>query len=296
MFGKVLFPTDFSAYANTVFACLPDLKAIGVGMVVLVNVIRSNDVPMPETINQESLNRVRWSIQEQLNIAQMALEGHDLRVNSRIEYGSVSEQIVKVATEERVDLIVVGAQGKTLSEELLLGSTAYSVLRQSAVPVLVLKANVVRDMGHVKCKGICSGAFSHILHPTDFSECATRVFQIVRQLKSCGVEEVVLLHVQDERALRHISSEQLSVFDLEDTERLKQMSRALSLKGIGSRLMLRHGHPVREIVRASEEEEVSLLVIGTRGRSAIQEILAGSTAENVIRLARCPVLAIPCSG
>lgn len=29
MFARVLFPTDFSAYANAVFACLPELKAAG---------------------------------------------------------------------------------------------------------------------------------------------------------------------------------------------------------------------------------------------------------------------------
>ena len=46
MFSKILFPTDFSAYANAVLAYLPDLKAAGVGIVVLLSVIRSSDASL----------------------------------------------------------------------------------------------------------------------------------------------------------------------------------------------------------------------------------------------------------
>ena len=88
MFGRALFPTDFSDYANSVLACLPELKAAGLRDVVLLHVIRSSDVPLPETVNRESLERVRWGAEERLNLARMALEGQGLRVRTRIEYGS----------------------------------------------------------------------------------------------------------------------------------------------------------------------------------------------------------------
>lgn len=64
MFGRVLFPTDFSAYANAVFACLPELNAAGMRDVVLLYAIRENEVPLPETVNRASLERVRWSAEE----------------------------------------------------------------------------------------------------------------------------------------------------------------------------------------------------------------------------------------
>jgi hypothetical protein len=88
MFSRALFPTDFSDYANSVLACLPELRDAGLREVVLLHVIRSSDVPMPETVNRESLERVRWGAEEHLNIARMALEGQGLRVRARIEYGS----------------------------------------------------------------------------------------------------------------------------------------------------------------------------------------------------------------
>ena len=56
MFSKILFPTDFSAYANAVLARPADLKAAGVGIVVLLSVIRSSDVPTPERSTAKAWN------------------------------------------------------------------------------------------------------------------------------------------------------------------------------------------------------------------------------------------------
>jgi nucleotide-binding universal stress UspA family protein len=296
MFAKALFPTDFSAYANTVFTCLPDLKSAGLRIVVLVSVIKDSDVPMPDTLNREDLKRVEWSVQERLNIARMALEGQGFRVFTHIRYGSPAEQILRVAEEEQVNLIVIGAQGKTLGQEFLLGSVAYEVVRGATVPVLIEKALVVRDMGHVQCQLACKEMFSRVLHPTDFSECADAAFQVVKRLKSAGTQEVTVLHVQDERTMQHRTPEQIAAFDAEDTERLEKLCRALRMFGLQARPLLRHGHPVRETLRVAEEENPSLIVLGSHGRSALREILTGSTFENVLRLSRHPVLVVRYSG
>ena len=146
MFPKILFPTDFSAYANAVLACLPDLKAAGVGIVVLLSVIRSSDVPMPETLNREALELWRFRLEEELNVARMALEGKGLRVVTRVEYGNPVEQIMAVAEEERADMIVMGAQGMTAAQELMIGSTTYEVVRRTRFPVLLEKMEVVREL------------------------------------------------------------------------------------------------------------------------------------------------------
>ncbi len=292
MFARVLFPTDFSAYANAVFACLPELKVAGMGVVVLLFTIRESDVPLPETVNRESLERVRWSAEEQLHIARMALEGQGLRVVSRVEYGSPAAQIVRVAGEERVDLIVMGAQGKTVAQELLLGSVAHEVVRRAPVPVLIQKFDVVRKLGHVECRRVCGTMFRRVLHPTDFSECANAAFQIVKRLKAVGTEEVILLHVQDERLMKHRSEEQITIFDREDRRRLERMQRDLLLYGLPSTVMIRHGIPFRETLKVADEQEVCLIILGSQGRSALRELLAGSTLENVLRLSRQPVLVV----
>jgi nucleotide-binding universal stress UspA family protein len=294
MFARALFPTDFSAYANAVFACLPELKTAGLREVVVLNVIRESDVPMPETVNQESLERVRWSVDEQLNVARMALEGQGLRVITRIEYGSPAAQIVRVAEDERVDLIVMGAQGMTALEELLLGSVSYEVVRRATVPVLIEKFQVVRELGHVECRRACAQTFTRVLHPTDFSTCADAAFQIVKRLRSAGTQEVSVLHVQDERVMGHRSPEQLAEFDEHDTERLETLCRSLRLYGLHATPLLRHGIPFRETLKAADDNDAHLIVLGSQGSSAIRELLAGSTVENIVRFSRRPVLVVRC--
>ncbi|KAB2903567.1 MAG: universal stress protein [Anaerolineae bacterium] len=294
MFAKALFPTDFSTYANTVFACLKDLKRVGLGTIVLLHVIRESPIPMTESAKKEDLKRVEWSAKEQLNIAQMALEGQGFRVITLIKQGSPVEQILRTADEERVSIIIMGAQGKTLSAELLLGSVSYEVIRHATVPVLIQKAEVVRQIGHLECHLMCEQMFERVLHPTDFSEYADAAFQLVKHLKSAGTQEVILLHVQDERTLHHRTEEQIAEFDREDRMRLENLCRSLRLFGLQARFLLQHGHPVRETLRVADEQNASLIVLGSKGRSAIQEILTGSTLENVIRLSQQPVLVARC--
>lgn len=293
MFERALFPTDFSDYANSVLACLPELKAAGLREVVLLHVIRSSDVPMPETVNRESLERVRWGAEEHLNIARMALEGQGLRVRTRIEYGSPANRIVQVAQDELASMIVIGAQGWTAAQELLLGSVTNQVLRQTTVPVLIQKFEVVRELGRVACRRVCGQMFTRVLHPTDFSECADEAFQIVKRLKAAGTQAVTLLHVQDERAMAHRTPEHLAQFDQEDTARLERLARALVLFGLEAHFLIKCGIPFREALKVAEEQDIGLIVLGSRGRSAVREVFIGSTFENVARLSRRPVLVVP---
>ncbi len=52
------------------------------------------------------------------------------------------------------------------------------------------------------------------------------------------------------------------------------------------------GHPVRDIIELAAELKVDLLVIGSRGHSAVYERLMGSRANRILQLAQCPVLVV----
>ena len=125
-----------------------------------------------------------------------------------------------------------------------------------------------------------------MLHPTDFSDCADAAFQVVKHLKAAGTQEVILLHVQDERVMKQRSPEQLAEFNHHDTERLNTLCNVLIMFGLQARPLLKHGIPFKEALASADELNVSLIVLGSQGRSAVQEILAGSTFENVARLSR----------
>ena len=139
-----------------------------------------------------------------------------------------------------------------------------------------------------------------ILHPTDFSECATHAEQFAVRLARDLKGELVLFQTLVEAPLYGEGilnmREAQRVYDAqrkwaEETleTRAGQIRQA---EGIAVRWALQTGVPFEEIVRAAEKEGADMIVMGTHGRSGLNRLLLGSVAERVIRLAPCPVLTV----
>jgi len=52
------------------------------------------------------------------------------------------------------------------------------------------------------------------------------------------------------------------------------------------------GHPVVEILKFVESEDIDLIIMGTHGRSRMEHVIFGSVAENVVKKSPVPVLTI----
>jgi nucleotide-binding universal stress UspA family protein len=141
--------------------------------------------------------------------------------------------------------------------------------------------------------------FRKILYPTDFSDTAEKAIPFLKQLKDAGIEEVIILHVIDTYRLRipsiYAPTNLISFIDkmlIEATEKAKKVADVLTDAGIGTRIRIEQGLPFREILRVEDEEDVSIIVIGSHGRSNIEEMFLGSVSENVMRKSKSPVLIV----
>jgi nucleotide-binding universal stress UspA family protein len=144
-----------------------------------------------------------------------------------------------------------------------------------------------------------------ILVPTDFSKTAQLAVDVASDIAKRADAVLILLHVIEEpsqTSLNITGEVNLSeawedkVFTLKLIERSKkQMAKLLdSLKDNGLRVKqeMRIGTPfygMREIITGNM---VDLVVMGTEGRSKIEEMIIGSNTERVIRYAKCPVLTV----
>jgi nucleotide-binding universal stress UspA family protein len=72
-------------------------------------------------------------------LAQVKAHGEGVGVETVILEGKPAAEIVKYASEQKIDLIVVGTQGKKGIERLLLGSVAETIIRSATCRVLVVK-------------------------------------------------------------------------------------------------------------------------------------------------------------
>lgn len=138
-----------------------------------------------------------------------------------------------------------------------------------------------------------------ILHPTDFSECATHAeAQAVELAQKLG-GEVVLFQALVEAPL--YGEGLLNVREAEKVYEAQRAwaeetleARAGQLRRTGAKVSWRVavGVPFEEIGKAAREEQADLIVMGTHGRTGLGRLLLGSVAERVIRTAPCPVLTV----
>ncbi|MEA2052585.1 MAG: universal stress protein [Euryarchaeota archaeon] len=148
--------------------------------------------------------------------------------------------------------------------------------------------------------------FKKILYPTDFSDCAVKALEYVKKLKDAGAEEVVLVYVIDMRDLAAMSTgvagfgETPVTYDYEVQEmmianvkkQLDELKTEIETVGLKVTVKMPEGVPRKEILKTAEEENVSLIVLGSHGKSNVKELLLGSVSEKVIRNSKGPVLVV----
>jgi nucleotide-binding universal stress UspA family protein len=141
--------------------------------------------------------------------------------------------------------------------------------------------------------------FDTILFATDFSEGSEHAFDYAFALAKTYDARLILVHVINEPVdlrgfyVPHISFEKLEKEIEAGAEKMMEKfcrSKIVDFSNYESVILT--GIPYEEIIKKADEEKASLIVIGTHGRSGIDHILFGSTAERVVRKARCPVMTV----
>jgi nucleotide-binding universal stress UspA family protein len=140
--------------------------------------------------------------------------------------------------------------------------------------------------------------FKKILFPTDFSDVARKAMKYITQLKGAGAQEVIVLHVIDEKELTILSrtpdqySRIMEALNKEVLSEMTAVERAMTSEGFRVKLEVRTGNPFKVIMDTAAKEKVSIVVLGSHGRSNIAEMFMGSVSENVIRHVGVPLLVI----
>ena len=141
--------------------------------------------------------------------------------------------------------------------------------------------------------------FEKILYPTDFSDVSKKALDYLVQLKDAGTKEIVVLHVIDEKGIDAISrygsgsAETVIVtIEKEAREEGKKIEKKLRQSGLAVKVRIERGVPLKEILSVEAEEKVSAIVIGSHGKTNLEEMFLGSVSEKVIRQSKKPVLVI----
>ncbi len=144
-------------------------------------------------------------------------------------------------------------------------------------------------------------ALNNILVATDFGEASDAALRYGRELAQKFDATLHVLHVAENVAIATLGAETFAAVAPE----LQQEIEAGALKTLKEVLtdsdhsgpvtrpvVLTSSSPAYAIVDYAHDHDISLIVMGTNGRGAIEHFLMGSVAERVVRLAGCPVLTV----
>lgn len=137
--------------------------------------------------------------------------------------------------------------------------------------------------------------YERIVLAADGSENSVRAAKEAGKLAKASVNatvEVVLVADFDKakseilHAQSHVEVEQLR------RKKLASVEEWLQQEGITYKVKVLHGEPGPAIVDYVNKEKASLVVIGSRGLNALQEMVLGSVSHKVVKRAQCPVLIV----
>lgn len=222
-----------------------------------------------------------------LNPAVKQLQDAGLQAEAIYDVGNVPQLIDDYAEKHDVDLIVMGSQGTSSVQGIIFGSVTNSLLALTYKPMLVLRDKAInfKDSPYI---GLTVDGSMYSQTATDY---------LIKHMGFFGGKpRVYLMNVVErpapgrdyplEEQAREEHKENIGeIFDEAEAKLIK--AGAECRKDI-----LTGNEPGDAIAKFADKEDLDLIVIGTRGRGAIQSSLLGSTSSRIAAVSDRPLLIV----
>ena len=138
--------------------------------------------------------------------------------------------------------------------------------------------------------------FDRLLVPTDFSDPSKRALHYAARFAQQFGSRVSLIHVIEPVMSPDFKTFPLALDQDKLVENARQQLAHLAKGRVPERhldaLVVRAGNPFHEITEAAREMKTDLIIISTHGYTGLRRALLGSTAERVVRYAKCAVMTV----
>ncbi len=211
--------------------------------------------------------------------------------------------IVEAAKRLGAQLIVLGTVGRSHLSHVLLGSVAERVVNLAGCPVLTVRSPDLKP-ADVPDGAAYQGAapmvsIRTILCPIDFSDCSRAALENAEEFARRFDATLIVTHIV-EPVLYPVAygMPPVSPVAFEDGARASAVNALAPLidglvkRGIKARPLVDAGNAATRICDLAKQESADLVVLATHGYTGMKHLLLGSTAEKVVRLAPCAVLAV----
>lgn len=239
-----------------------------------------------ETTEQNVLTLAR----EQLSKLAAEASRQGIEAQSHVAIGKPSVELIRQVLRDQHDLLIVGSRNLSGLRRVVIGSTGTKLLRKCPCPVWITKPRtepriqrilVATDLTHVGESLIRWGGF---LAEKEGAE--LRVVHALEYPWTGAMRRIQLPQEQVEAYQKAIRSEASSamarLLACPEIQALPQPPQVDLIEGVADAVILKEIH----------DHQIDLLVMATVGRSGIQGLLIGNTAERLLPEIQCSVLAL----
>jgi nucleotide-binding universal stress UspA family protein len=279
---RILLATDGSSHSQRATRWLLDL-ALPADVAVTVLTVATLDEPPRDAQTMGELRAA--AARKARGVAERAarlLKRRWQHVEVIVREGDPRVEIVHVADDMRIGLIVLGSRGLGRITRFWIGSTSLAVARYASCPVAI-----VRGRPHKT---------GRVLVPIDGSDGSRAALRFLSMSELERSSRVTLLHVLPRTVA---TAPRRSARSLDDRQHHAEAATLLqdaaaTLEDSPRRIerLVAHGDAAREIVKIARSRDVDLIILGARGLRTLGRLLLGSVSETVLHQASRPVIIV----
>jgi nucleotide-binding universal stress UspA family protein len=194
--------------------------------------------------------------------------------------GNLDEVLPTVIQENEIDLVVLGTHGRRGIPKLVLGSSAEKIYRAATCPVLTVGPKVPRNAGE-------SWTMRRILFSVDLNEHSEHALHCALSLAEENESHLILMH-----SVPMVPWQQRASVENRTRQELMSLIPSDARDWCTTESVIRWEHPAEAILRAAEDHEADLIVMGVHRARALASRLPWPIASEVVSRAPCPVLTV----
>ncbi|MGB8213326.1 MAG: universal stress protein [Anaerolineales bacterium] len=281
---RILLGDDRSEHALAAVALLEDLPFASGTDVTVFRAVSPNQAT-DLILMEEALNQTCNQLKEK-----------GLHATPELLVGIPTEKFLRHAEEQKPDLVIVGAKGLRATVGILLGGVAQQVVEYAPCPVLVVRAPY--------------HGLRNVLFVTDGSESSRQALQYLGNLPLPVDARLWVMHVLPPPPIPIMFMETpmgrvpVAIQDSGEAAELEAKEEkqgqalvevtcaALAALGKPARCIVKKGDAASEIMTVIKEQNMDLVITGSRGHSPIRSWMMGSVSRKLVHYSGCSVLVV----
>ena len=302
----ILVPLDFSGLSRQALTSAVPLARKHRAKISLVHVVQPPTVStwrgIPGGGHYLAMNMHRLATVAKAHLEELAtrLLPVDVRGRTLVLEGNPAYEVIMAARVLKADLVVLSTTGRSGLKRVFLGSTAERIVCHAHCPVLTVRRQMdesAKRLLALRPVYLKQLPWRRILVPVDFSLTSLRALHVAVELaRESGARLYLLKVVEPNPYPTGMEGAVLVLPDAAATKlakkQLSHVARRFVPKSVPVTTLIGRGRAASVIVETAEEKRVELIVLCTHGHTGLNRLLMGSTGEQVVRTAKCPVFVV----